>query len=66
MINENVFKVILGILLIGLGAKVIIVKKFVGRGGFFDFSSPFLHWPIGILCILIGFALIYTLFKKNV
>ena len=62
---ENVIKMIVGILLIGLGVKIIIVKKFVGRGGYFDFTSPLLHWPIGSLFIVLGGVLLYSLIHLN-
>jgi len=61
MKSELVIKLILSVALIGLGVKIIIVKKFVGRGGSFDFSSPFVHWPLGLVLILIGGLLLYSL-----
>ena len=60
-----IMKFILSILLILFGLKIVIVKKFYGRGGLVDFSSPFLHWPIGLFFILFGFYLLWIVFRDS-
>ena len=51
-------RIVLGVACILLGLKVLIVHKFQARGGIVDFSSPFLHYPIGLLLIGMGVVLL--------
>ncbi len=48
----------LGLILIILGFKVIIIKKFSARGGYVDFTNPYVHWSLGILLFYIAYLLI--------
>lgn len=52
------------IIIIG-GMSIINEPKFTWHGSIVDFSSPFLHYPIGIFFILSGlYLLIYSL-RRN-
>lgn len=62
--NSTLMKVLLGLSLLGLGGKVIIIKKFAGRGGVYDFSSPFLFLPIGAMLIVLGGLLLISAIKE--
>jgi hypothetical protein len=63
--NKMILDFILSLLFIFLGLKIIIVKKFYGRGGYVDFTSPFLHYPIGLFFILSGMYFLWMVFNKN-
>ena len=65
LLNKETMKYFLGILLILLGIKIITVQKFYGRGGFFDFTNPYIHWPFGIFLILYGLYIIYYVYKSK-
>ena len=62
---DTVMNYLWSTLLVGLGLKVIITKKFIGRGGLVDFSSPFLHWPIGLVLIVMGILLLFNSNQKD-
>ena len=57
---------LLGIVFLLLGYKIIVIQKFSNRGGVVDFSSPFLHWSIGLFFIFAGLYFIYMIFIKKI
>ena len=56
---------ILGFILIILGLKVIIIKKFSARGAYVDFTNPYLYWSLGILLFGVGFSFLINSFKST-
>ena len=61
----NKMQAILGLILIVLGFKVILIKKFSARGGYVDFTNPYIHWSLGILLFCVGFSFIINFLKKS-
>jgi len=55
---------ILGILLVILGYKILIVQEFSTRGTILDFTSPWLHLPLGLFFLLAGSYFLVSIYKK--
>jgi len=58
-------KFLCSIIFIAIGYKILLDKELYGRGSDIDLSSPFLHYPLGIVFILIGSFLIISIFYER-
>ena len=60
-----IYNVFWGIVIICLGVGVYKVQVINWRGGEVDLSSPYLHFPFLIICVIFGLYIIIKSIKDN-
>jgi hypothetical protein len=65
MNKDKMLNIVFGIILFCSGLFIIRVKEFSWRGGYVDFSSPFLYFPIGLFLIIAGIYFVLSTVKSK-